>query len=105
MEVLKGDNVWRYVTNFYTSPSMADSPDGSNNSKHGKDRYDTLCCSMASSQYKLNSDGVMDLLNKVSQGPEVQLSTAHPSVKHPSVDKSAIFNKEKDTNNAKATRA
>ena len=24
--------------------------------------------------------------------------TAHPSVKHPSVDKSAIFNKEKDTN-------
>ena len=54
---------------------MADSPDGSNNSKHGKDRYDTLCCSMASSQYKLNSDGVMDLLSKVSQGPEVQLST------------------------------
>ena len=75
MEVLKGDNAWRYVTNFYTSPSMADSPDGSNNSKHGKDRYDTLCCSMASSQYKLNSDGVMALLSKVSQGPEVQLST------------------------------
>ena len=75
MEVLRGDDAWRFVTNFYASPSMADSPDGINNSKHGKDRYDILGSYLEASQYRMNPDKAMSLLNKVSQGPEVQIST------------------------------
>lgn len=75
MEVLKGDDVWRYVTNFYASPSMVDSPDGSVISEHGKDRYDTLKVNLAKLHYKLNPAQAMDLLHKVAQGPEVEEST------------------------------
>ncbi|MGM9768535.1 MAG: linear amide C-N hydrolase [Candidatus Cryptobacteroides sp.] len=77
MEVLKGDDVWRYVTNFYASPSMVDSPDGSVISTHGKWRYDTLKVNLAKCQYKLNPVQAMALLDKVAQGPgdEEQKST------------------------------
>lgn len=75
MEVLKGDDAWRFVTNFYASPSMADSPDGSNHSHHGKNRYDILSQYLGEAQYKINPSQAMELLGKVSQGPEVQIST------------------------------
>lgn len=75
MEVLKGDDALRYVTNFYVSPSMADSPDGSVLSSHGKDRYEKLKANLAELQYKLNPAQAMDLLKSVAQGPEAQLST------------------------------
>ena len=77
MEVLKGDDVWRYVTNFYASPSMVDSPNGSVISTHGKWRYDTLKVNLAKCQYKLNPVQAMALLDKVAQGPgdEEQKST------------------------------
>lgn len=78
MEVLRGDDVWRYVTNFYASPSMVDSPNGSVISTHGKWRYDTLKVNLAKAGYKLNSaQQAMDLLEKVAQGPgeEEQKST------------------------------
>lgn len=70
MEVLRGDDVWRYVTNFYASPSMIDSPDGSVISTHGKWRYDTLKVNLAKYQYKLDPDQAMSLLEKVAQGPD-----------------------------------
>ncbi|MGN1220694.1 MAG: linear amide C-N hydrolase [Candidatus Cryptobacteroides sp.] len=75
MEVLKGEDALRYVTNFYVSPSMADSPDGSVLSSHGKDRYEILKANLAKLQYKLNPAQAMDLLKSVAQGPEAQLST------------------------------
>lgn len=70
MEVLKGDDAWRYVTNFYASPSMVDSPDGSVLSTHGKSRYNTLKENLSKSKYKLNSVQAMELLQKVAQGPD-----------------------------------
>lgn len=75
MEVLKGKDAWRFVTNFYASPSMSDSPDGSLHSKHGKDRYNILSDNLAAINYKLNSSQAMELLRKVAQGPESELST------------------------------
>ncbi len=69
MEVLRGDDVWRYVTNFYASPSMIDSPDGSVISTHGKWRYDTLKVNLAKCQYEMNPVQAMGLLQKVAQGP------------------------------------
>lgn len=70
MEVLRGDDIWRYVTNFYASPSMIDSPHGSVISTHGKWRYDTLKVNLAKYQYKLNPTQAMNLLEKVAQGPD-----------------------------------
>ncbi|MGM9740755.1 MAG: linear amide C-N hydrolase [Candidatus Cryptobacteroides sp.] len=70
MEVLRGDDVWRYVTNFYASPSMIDSPHGSVISTHGKWRYDTLKVNLAKYQYKLDPAQAMSLLEKVAQGPD-----------------------------------
>ena len=70
MEVLKGDDAWRYVTNFYASPSMVDSPDGSVLSTHGKSRYNTLKENLSKSKYKLNPVQAMELLQKVAQGPD-----------------------------------
>ena len=70
MEVLKGDDAWRYVTNFYASPSMVDSPDGSVLSTHGKSRYNTLKENLSNSKYKLNPVQAMELLQKVAQGPD-----------------------------------
>lgn len=75
MEVHRGDDAWRFVTNFYVSPSMAESPDGSKHSDHGKDRYDTLAEHLGAAQYKMNSDQVMELLGEVAQGPEAKRST------------------------------
>ena len=75
MEVLKGEDALRYITNFYVSPSMADSPDGSVLSSHGKDRYEKRKANLAELQYKLNPAQAMDLLKSVAQGPEAQLST------------------------------
>lgn len=69
MEVLRGDDVWRYVTNFYASPSMVDSPNGSVISTHGKWRYDTLKVNLAKYQYQLTPIQAMGLLQKVAQGP------------------------------------
>ena len=75
MEILEGDDALRYVTNFYVSPSMKDSENGSIQSTHGKDRYNTLKAELETLNYKLNPDQAMDLLHKVAQGPEVEEST------------------------------
>lgn len=74
-EVLKGEDALRFVTNFYVSPTMADNPDGIKHSTHGKRRYEILDSTLLANNYKLNPAQVMELLQSVSQGPEVTLST------------------------------
>lgn len=69
MEVLRGDDAWRYVTNFYASPSMVDSPNGSVLSTHGKWRYETLKANLEKCQYQLTPVQAMGLLQMVAQGP------------------------------------
>lgn len=70
MEVLTTDDILRYTTNFYVSPSMADTPYGINHSMHGKDRYDNLKKVLKEKNYTLTPEQAMDLLKLVSQGPD-----------------------------------
>ena len=66
----------RCVTNFYVSPSMADTEHGINKSDHGKKRYEILRESLGKHQYAMTADEAMTLLKNVSQGPDdSQLST------------------------------
>lgn len=70
MEVLTGDDALRYVTNFYVSPSMADTPHGRNISTHGKNRYEILRDRLADLKYKASPAQAFELLQAVSQGPD-----------------------------------
>ena len=69
MEVLTGKNALRYVTNFYVSPTMAETAHGSVYSTHGKDRYETLEKTMKERNYKMTSAQALELLKSVAQGP------------------------------------
>lgn len=76
MEVLRGADAMRCVTNFYVSPSMADTAHGINKSEHGKKRYEILSESLNEHKYAMTPDEAMALLKSVSQGPDdSQLST------------------------------
>ena len=76
MEVHTGDNAWRYVTNFYVSPSMADTDHGFNHSTHGMARYLTLRDRLAQLNYRTTPAEAFALLQDVAQGPEhPELST------------------------------
>ena len=76
MEILTGDDAMRYVTNFYRSPTMADTPHGINHSQHGLTRYERLRDMLKANGYTLTPDKAMELLRNVSQGPDdSQLST------------------------------
>ncbi|MGN0189735.1 MAG: carcinine hydrolase/isopenicillin-N N-acyltransferase family protein [Candidatus Cryptobacteroides sp.] len=69
MECFRGEDPYRYITNFYRSDNMQDRPEGRNNSTHGLDRYQTLSSTLQQAQYKLNRDNAMKLLESVSQPP------------------------------------
>ena len=70
MEVLRGNDTLRYTTNFYVSPTMANTPNGFN-SNHGKNRYDILKSYLAEHNYQVPSETEgMGLLKSVAQGPE-----------------------------------
>lgn len=76
MEILTGDDAMRCVTNFYRSPTMADTPHGINHSQHGLTRYERLRDTLKANGYTLTPDKAMELLRNVSQGPDdSQLST------------------------------
>lgn len=76
MEVYTGDDAWRYVTNFYVSPSMADTDHGFNHSTHGMARYLTLRDRLAQLNYRTTPAEAFALLQDVAQGPEhPELST------------------------------
>ena len=70
MEVLRGNDTLRYTTNFYVSPTMANTPNGFN-SNHGKYRYEILKSYLAEHNYQVPSETEgMGLLKSVAQGPE-----------------------------------
>lgn len=75
MDVLTGDDKYRYVTNFYVSPEMAGTIHGSELSTHGKDRYLDLKSALEECGYRMSCEQAMSLLEKVAQGPESQRST------------------------------
>src|SRR5574344_994324 len=75
MDVLPGADTWRYVTNFYVSPTMKNTPYGSIESTHGKDRYNVLKESLKAQNYRLTEPQVMEILGKVYQGPKSEGST------------------------------
>lgn len=70
MEVLTGADTLRCVTNFYVSPSMANTDHGFNKSSHGKERYKILRKNLLQYSYNLNAVQGMDVLTQVAQGPE-----------------------------------
>ena len=74
MEVLKGVDTLRCVTNFYVSPAMAGTNDGWG-SLHGRDRYDTMRSTLQSNNYFLSGGEAMSLLSTVSQDPTDELTS------------------------------
>ena len=68
MEVLRDNDTLRCVTNFYVSPSMLETKFGGN-SKHGKNRYDSLRIYLKEYNYKVTFAEGLGLLQKVAQGP------------------------------------
>ena len=70
MEVLTGTDALRYVTNFYVSPTMADTEHGINHSEHGMLRYQILQENLQKYGYNLTAGQGMDVLSQVAQGPE-----------------------------------
>ena len=68
MEVLRDNDTLRCVTNFYVSPSMLETKFGGN-SKHGKNRYDSLRIYLKEYNYKVSFAEGLGLLQKVAQGP------------------------------------
>ena len=72
-----GDDKYRYVTNFYVSPYMKDTPDGYLHSQRGKARYDRMESILQYNSYKLTADDAMSLLSQVSQAPDPKQATSH----------------------------
>ena len=70
MEVLTGNDTLRCVTNFYVSPTMANTDHGFNKSSHGMERYKILRKNLSQYAYNLNATQGMDLLTQVAQGSE-----------------------------------
>ena len=70
MEVLTGADTLRCVTNFYVSPTMANTDHGFNKSSHGMERYKILRKNLLQYAYNLNATQGMDVLTQVAQGPE-----------------------------------
>lgn len=70
MEVLTGVDSLRCVTNFYVSPTMANTDYGFHKSDHGKERYRILREQLSKYAYRLNATQGMGLLAQVAQGPE-----------------------------------
>ncbi|MGM9694463.1 MAG: carcinine hydrolase/isopenicillin-N N-acyltransferase family protein [Alloprevotella sp.] len=76
MERLEKNDTLRCVTNFYVSPTMANTKHGINQSEHGMDRYKKLRSTLQQYNYQLTSPLAMWLLSQVAQGPEnPELST------------------------------
>ena len=70
MEVLTGKDAYRFVTNFYVSPTMADTEHGINHSEHGMNRYQILKEKLEGYGFNLNIQQGKELLRDVAQGPE-----------------------------------
>lgn len=76
MEALQGNDTLRCVTNFYVSPTMANTMHGINHSDHGKVRYKNLRSGLLDYNYKATPAQAKGLLQIVAQGPnDSQAST------------------------------
>lgn len=76
MEALQGNDTLRCVTNFYVSPTMANTMHGINHSDHGKVRYKNLRSGLLGYNYKATPAQAKGLLKIVAQGPnDSQAST------------------------------
>ena len=62
--------MWRFATNFYVSPTMADTPYGANHSEHGKDRYVRLGDKLSEAGFNVSTKMAMEMLREVAQGPD-----------------------------------
>lgn len=74
MEILTGNDTLRCVTNFYVSPTMAETEYGGK-SEHGRTRYETLRADLLKHNYQLTAKESMSLLKQVAQGTEIQETT------------------------------
>ena len=70
MEVLTGTDTLRCLTNFYVSPTMANTDHGFNKSSHGMERYRIVRENLLQYAYNLTAAQGMGVLRKVAQGPE-----------------------------------
>ena len=69
-EVLRGVDTLRYVTNFYVSPTMKETPHGSKYSSHGKRRYNDLKEGLTRYKYNVTYAQALGLMQTVAQGPD-----------------------------------
>lgn len=76
IHVMKDNDKYRYLTNFYVSDYMKDTPYGVK-SDHGKDRYETLEREIHKANFSLDMSGVTYLLDRVSQAPDTKVPTSH----------------------------
>lgn len=74
LHFFRGDQ-YRYVTNFYVDPRMANESIGGL-SEHGRDRYNKLRDTLQVKSYHLTEAEAMDLLKNVSQAPDPNLPTS-----------------------------
>lgn len=76
IDVLTDNDLYRYVTNFYVSDYMKDTPYGIK-SEHGKERYEYMQRTIWNSQFALSTANAVDLLDRVSQKPNLTDPTSH----------------------------
>lgn len=89
IDVLTGNDIYRYVTNFYVSDEMANTEYG-NKSTRGKARYETMQRRLWDANFKMSTKEVKDLLEDVSQAPNITDPTSHTQW-------SSIYNLSKKT--------
>lgn len=76
MRILKDNDSYRYVTNFYVSPEMAGHPDGAT-SDRGKWRYERMRDTLAANGYCLTEAQAMGLLGAVATDVNIAEPTSH----------------------------
>lgn len=77
IDVMTDNDMYRYVTNFYVSEYMKDTPYGINKSEHGKDRYEKMLRALWNYDFKTNTYEAVNLLDAVSQAPNTKDPTSH----------------------------
>lgn len=77
IDVMTDNDRYRYVTNFYVSDCMKDTPYGYNKSDHGKERYERMEYTIHSRNFTMDFDDIKNLLDIVSQAPNTKDPTSH----------------------------
>lgn len=91
IDVMTENDAYRYVTNFYVSDCMKDTPYGRNDpNARGKQRYNDMRDELTKCKFTLSMGGAAKLLDKVSQAPNPEEPTSHTQW-------SSIYNLSKKT--------